>query len=148
MRRTLNPCCDPLPDGLLDCPTGKSLRDFQNPLSSPASKNILIFRNRKSVYTSPVLLRQRGARDRHGRGAGCGGRGGADNERRVMRTAKSCGPDAPTLASSSWEASFSGMTVANKPGHWGERDISRKPLRGECRVLSGATVVTNARAFY
>ena len=28
--------------------------------------------------------------------AGC-----ADNERRVMRTAKSCGPDAPTLASSS-----------------------------------------------
>jgi hypothetical protein len=46
----------------------------------------------------------------------------------LMRTAKSCGPDAPTLASSSWEASFSGMTVARKPGHRGERVISRKTI--------------------
>jgi hypothetical protein len=30
---------------------------------------------------------------------------GADNERRVRRTAKSCGPDAPTLASSFAEVS-------------------------------------------
>ena len=48
------------------------------------------------------------------------------DERRFSRTAKSCGPDAPTLASSS--RSFVGptglrqdlaplMTVANKPGH-------------------------------
>jgi hypothetical protein len=27
------------------------------------------------------------------------------------------------------------MTVAKEPGHRGERDISRKPLRGECRVI-------------
>ena len=27
------------------------------------------------------------------------------------------------------------MTVAKEPGHRGERDISRKPLRGECRVF-------------
>ena len=33
-------------------------------------------------------------------------------------------------------------TVANKPGHRGEHEISRKPLRGECRVFSGVTVVT------
>jgi hypothetical protein len=40
----------------------------------------------------------------------------ARDERQSLRTAKSCGPDAPTLASSSWEAKpFSGATVANKP---------------------------------
>jgi hypothetical protein len=27
------------------------------------------------------------------------------------------------------------MTVTRKPDHWGERDISRKPLRGECRAI-------------
>ena len=32
-----------------------------------------------------------------------------------LRTEKSCGPDASTLASSSWEASFLGATVAKKP---------------------------------
>jgi hypothetical protein len=68
------------------------------------------------------------ARDRHGRGTGCGGRGGAERRAALMRTAKSRGPDAPTLASSSWEASFSGMTVARKPGHRGERVISRKTI--------------------
>jgi hypothetical protein len=52
-----------------------------------------------------------------------------------LRTAKPCGPDAPTLASSPWEASFLGVTVARKPGHRGERGVSRKPLRGECRVI-------------
>ena len=33
-------------------------------------------------------------------GTGCGGRGGAFDEQRLMRTEKSCGPDASTLASS------------------------------------------------
>ena len=41
----------------------------------------------------------RGAyRDRHGRGVGCGGRGGAFDEQRQERTEKSCGPDASWLA--------------------------------------------------
>ena len=31
--------------------------------------------------------------------------------------------------------SFSGMTVAKSPVRRGERVISRKPLRGECRVI-------------
>ena len=43
----------------------------------------------------------------------------------ILRTAKPCGPDAPTLASSSRETSFLGMTVANKPGHRGERGGNR-----------------------
>jgi hypothetical protein len=51
------------------------------------------------------------------------------------RTAKSCGPDAPTLASSLAEvlSALPGsdktfirkMTVAKQPGHRGEYDISR-----------------------
>jgi hypothetical protein len=40
-----------------------------------------------------------------------------------LRTAKSCGPDAPTLASS-WRKAFPPMMVANKPGHQGERGVS------------------------
>jgi hypothetical protein len=41
----------------------------------------------------------------------------------LMRTAKSCGPDAPTLASS--RRSYLLTTVATKPGHRGEHEASR-----------------------
>ena len=69
------------------------------------------------------------ARDRHERAVGCGGREACEkDERKAVRTAKPCGPDAPTLASSSGEASFSGATVARKPGHRGEREVSRKTI--------------------
>jgi hypothetical protein len=50
---------------------------------------------------------------------------GALRRERLKRTEKSCGPDAPTLASSSGEASFSGVTVTKKPGRRGEREGSR-----------------------
>jgi hypothetical protein len=53
----------------------------------------------------------------------------------LLRTAKSCGPDAPTLASSLVEGKSAQpgadnpdireMTVAKEPGHRGEHDISR-----------------------
>ena len=49
-----------------------------------------------------------------------------------MRTAKSCGPDAPTLASSSCIAR---AMVARKPGHQGEREVTVKTIaqgRPEC----------------
>jgi hypothetical protein len=42
------------------------------------------------------------------------------------RTAKPCGPDAPTLASSS--QSDLQVTVARKPGHRGERGVNRKTI--------------------
>ena len=42
------------------------------------------------------------------------------------RTAKSCGPDAAMLASSLW--SNPQVTVANKPAHRGEHEVSRKPI--------------------
>jgi hypothetical protein len=44
----------------------------------------------------------------------------------LMRTAKSCGSGAPMLASSL--ANFRGATVSNKPGHRGEREVSRKTI--------------------
>ncbi len=49
--------------------------------------------------------------------------GGAKDEGATLRTAKSCGPDAPTLASSWWIYPLA--TVANKPGHRGEREANR-----------------------
>jgi hypothetical protein len=75
-----------------------------------------------------------GQSSRHVR-RGCDGRGGHVRRTWPARTAKSRGPGLPTLRSSSWEASFSGATGARKPGPRGERDISRKPSRRECRLI-------------
>src|SRR5258706_13141252 len=44
----------------------------------------------------------------------------------LMRTAKSCGSDAPMPASSLREEAQ--VTVSNKPGHRGEREVSRKTI--------------------
>src|SRR5258707_3302529 len=77
------------------------------------------------------------------------------DERCFARTAKSCGPDAPTLASSS--RSCVGptglrqnlaprMTVAKEPGHRGERDISRKTIACGNAGRSGVLVVTRVRS--
>jgi transposase len=102
-------------------------------------------------------------------GCGCGGRGSVlratglqgglrpvsdqqhADERCCSRTAKSCGPDAPTLASSS--RSCVGptglrqnlnplMTVAREPGHRGEHDISCKTIACGNAGRSGVLVVT------
>src|SRR5580693_217380 len=51
----------------------------------------------RSVRTVPPL--RGAARERHGRGVGCDGRKGDARRAAPKRTAKSCGPDAPTLAS-------------------------------------------------
>ena len=105
-------------------------------------------------FRSLAVSSHRGAyRDRHGRGMGCGGRSSVRRAgqtargrmaldppslklRRTgtipveafgvdgLRTAKSCGPDAPTLASS-FAGIFREMTVARKPGHRGEHEGSR-----------------------
>src|SRR3984893_18827673 len=52
--------------------------------------------------------------------------GGATDERTDGRTAKTCGPDAPTLASS-WRINPHN-DGGKKADHRGERGISRKPL--------------------
>jgi hypothetical protein len=40
------------------------------------------------------------------------------------------------------------MTVAKKPGHWGEREVNRKTIARGMPGVPGVTVVTNACAFY
>ena len=50
--------------------------------------------------------------------------GGVARRAAPARTAKSCGPDAPTLVSSWWKT-IPLMTVANKPGHRGEYEGNR-----------------------
>src|SRR6202166_1445824 len=85
-------------DQRLICPTGKSLPRGKN-LSSPRVKNISLFPKPKSVVVFAPSRSSRGAfRERHGRGAGCGGRNGDARRAALMRTAKACGPGAPTLA--------------------------------------------------
>src|SRR5436305_9875346 len=66
---------------------------------------------------------------------------GAIDERRSRRTAKSCGPDTPTLVSSRRKL-FPPATVANKPGHRGEPVISRKTIARGMPGATGVTVVT------
>jgi hypothetical protein len=65
------------------------------------------------------------------------------DERRLMRTAKSCGPGAPMQALSRSDASsIAPATVANKLVHRGEREVSRKPPCREGRSDSALPVVT------
>ena|SRR5437764_14883156 len=63
----------------------------------------------------------------------------------LQRTAKSCGSDAPMLASSLREEAQ--MTVSNKPGHRGEREVSRKTIARGMPGRSGVTVVTTLVCF-
>ena len=74
--------------------------------------------------------------------------GGARTNAPAQRTAKSRGPDAPTLASSSGEASFRGR-------RWQESPVTGESAKETVKTIargmpgdSGVTVVTNACAFY
>src|SRR5437899_5245252 len=64
----------------------------------------------------------------------------------LMRTAKSCGSDAPMLASSLREDAQ--MTVSNKPGHRGEHEVSRKTIARGMPGETGVTVVTMLVCFF
>jgi hypothetical protein len=92
---------DRISDRMVGCPPGKSLNKVTC-LSSPFCKNILIFRRRKSVLypRCPVPLEGRIAIVTDA-GRDAVDADGAADESIAPRTAKSCGPDAPTLASSS-----------------------------------------------
>ena len=73
------------------------------------------------------LVPHRGAyRDRHGRGAGCGGRGRRQRRGRAPRTEKSCGPDAPALASS-WRRQLR-RRRCQQADHRGEHEGNRKTI--------------------
>src|SRR6202021_2891854 len=72
---------------------------------------------------------------------------GAKDEGAILRTAKSCGPDAPTLASSWWKRFL-------RRG-WQQSPVTRESTKETVKTMargmpdvSGVTVVTNACAFY
>src|SRR5258705_10155233 len=101
-------------------------------VSSPEIKNIFVFASPKSdAY--PSLSRPTEGRFANVTNAGRDAVDAAASGERMragrmmlMRTAKSCGSDAPMLASSLREEVQ--MTVSNKPGHRGEREVSRKTI--------------------
>jgi hypothetical protein len=69
----------------------------------------------------------------------------ARDERLSSRTAKSCGPGAPTLAFKPLRGELlggdGGKRARSPAGHRGEHEVSRKPSRRESRRCSGSPVV-------
>src|SRR4029077_5176271 len=80
------------------CPTGKS-RPARKNLSSPCAKNISLFQKPKSVVVfAPSCPGKRGVRVVTNAGRDAVDALATLDERRLKRTAKPCGPGAPTLA--------------------------------------------------
>ena len=107
-------------------PTGKSLKS----LSSPSRKNIPLTPSGKSVTLICASHPMRGG-SRSSRT--CGGMRwtrNAQGRTRMMRTAKSCGPDAAVLASNC-AGSFLRGDGGKRAVHRGELEVSRKaPAQG------------------
>ena len=118
-------------------------------LSSPFAKIFRFSRSPNHLYVRAVPLSSQrgGSRSSRTLGAGCDGRVGVAGRATLMRTAKTRGPDPPTLGSS-LRVTSSQATVAIKPGHRGERAISRQTIVQGMPDCSGGPVVTNACAFY
>jgi hypothetical protein len=108
------------------CPSGKSvpLLIFRSP--APFEKIFLFFRNQIRCISLAVPSQTEG-RFAIVTDVGNGMRwtqAALLTRALTLRTEKTCGPDAPTLASS-WRKTNPLMTVANKPGHRGEHGGSR-----------------------
>ena len=101
---------------------------------------------RKCVLFPPSRSHKRGAsRSSRTLGAGCGGRNGDARRAALKRTAKACGPDAPTLASRSRDyPANDGGKRARSPGR---ARISRKTIAQGMPADCGVPVVANACAF-
>jgi len=113
-----------------------------------AQKRFRLTRRANQWFESARLTRTRGG-SRSSRT--CGGmrwtQMAAKDERCRSRTAKSCGPDAPTLASSSREAKLLRGDGGKKAVHRGELGVSRKPSRRESRDVSATPVCSCAFSF-
>jgi len=118
------------------CPTGKSPGQFTAPRVQPLLQKYSDFpKTQIGLYPLP-------SRPTEGRFAIVtdAGRDAVDarsarDESAFLRTEKSCGPDTPTLVSSSRKATFAGDggKKARSPGRARRKPL--KPLRGECRVF-------------
>jgi hypothetical protein len=112
--------------------TGKSLRIIRNESQAPKSK-IFMFSPDPNQFTDSHRLVPPEGRSRVVTTAGRDAVDAAASGERMQagrmmlkRTAKSCRSDAPGLASSLREDAQA--TVATKPGHRGEREVSRKTI--------------------
>ena len=124
-------------------PPGKSLLIFRNRVKPFREKYSAFVIEQISSLASPVSPDERGgSRSSRTRGGMQWTRKLAQDEREPTRTAKPCGPDAPTLASSSRE--YLACDGGKKAGHRGEHEISRKPLRRESRIASAGPVCSCA----
>src|ERR1700730_18285590 len=125
------------PDKSVDLPDGQ----ITDSCPAPLRKIFRFSAAPNHLYKSRHPVPHRGAfRDRHGRwardavdAAASGARIARGRMTLDLRTAKSCGPDAPTLASSLRD--FPKATVAKEPGHRGARSKPLKPLRRESWVF-------------
>src|SRR5882757_802915 len=116
-------------------------------MSSPFCKNISVFPKCKSAYIHLVLSRERGVGHRHERWDGMRWTQMRCRRAAQRRTEKSCGPDVAVLASSLAELSAGRRWQESRsPGRSRRKPL--KPLRAGMPGDPGATVVTNARAFY
>jgi hypothetical protein len=119
-------------------------------LSSHRPTNFVLRRRANHLYASaPSCPNKRGgSRSPRTRGRVRWTLASSQGVRGDKRTAKPCGPDAPTLASTRDNAAHCAGMVARKPGSPGRaRSKPLKPLRRECRC-TGEPVVTNSYVFH
>src|SRR5437763_2630497 len=121
-------------------------RDLVCPL--PFAK-IFPFLSKANHFISRAVSLLKGAyRDRHERGAGCGGREAArKTNARASRTAESCGPDAPTLASS-WRKYFRWRQWQQSPVTGESAKETVKTTARGMPGVTGVTVVTMLVCFF
>ena len=120
-------------------------RDATCPAPFP---KIFPFQPDPNHFISLAVSPHRGAaRDRHGRGVGCGGRGSALDESRDAdgKAVWSWRPDAGAKFRKGYSSDNDGGKKARSPRR--ARNKPLKPLRGECRVISAVPSVTTLVCF-
>ena len=116
-------------------------------MTSPVKVKLpLALSGKTPLRPRPVPARKRGvSRSSRTLGVECGGRVGAWRRNAPTRTAKSCGPDIPTLISN-WRQ-FPLMTGARKPGPRGDHEGNRKTIAQGMPADFGVPVVTTLVCF-
>ena len=109
-------------------PDGQITLIFRNRVKPFAQKYSASHLGQISRITPPVSPDERGARERHERAVGCGGRESCDRRVWLERTAKSCGSDVAVLALSSREAKLLGGDGGKRAVRRGEHEVSRKAI--------------------
>jgi hypothetical protein len=117
------------------------------PVQSPLQKYFAFRLPQIKSITSPSRPDRGAFRDRHGRWCGMRWTRGVARRATLTRTAKTCGPDAPTLASSfADDPQGDGGKRARSPGR--ARNKPLKPSRAGMPGETGGPVVTMLVCFY